>query len=305
MRLATNRPNWMTVAPLNKVVASNICSPMKFASSAADSPPSPKRARLSWMEDVSVNIDSGGASSNGSSQGQVSVLDELFTGSQVYEATTLLETGDGSMQLSHFGDGFSVKSASSNDMKSPASPPIKMGAAVETAAAAAAGTPMASAQPQHSSDQSMAATTAATAAGMPTASVPPQPYGDCKPASVEAETAAGMPNSSVPPQPDEDHHTLFLEAETAAGMPNSSVPTECDGGHNPASATAETAAATETAQQTQVPLTASVFSKQVIQPKLDDEQVVDMGSYLADAAPKRLKVIKQAFSWHYLRSLKD
>ena len=159
------------------------------------------------MEDVSVNPDSGGASSNGTAQGQVSVLNELFMGSQVYEATTLLETGDGSMQLSHFGDGFSVESASSNYMESPASPPIKMGAAVETASAAAAGTPMASAQPQHSSDQSMAAATAATAAGMPTASVPPQPDGDCKPVSVEAETAAGIPNSSVPPQPEEDHNT--------------------------------------------------------------------------------------------------
>ena len=232
---------------------------MKFASSAADIPSSPKRARLSWMEDVSVNPDSGGASSNGTSQGQVSVLDELFMGSQVYEATTLLETGDGSMQLSHFGDGFSVESASSNYMESPASPPIKMGAAVETASAAAAGTPMASAQPQHSSDQSMAATTAATAAGMPTASMPPQPDGDRKRISVKAETAAGITNSSVPPQPDEDHNAASTEAETAAGMPNSSVPTECDGGHNLASAAAETAATTETAQQEKVPLTASRF----------------------------------------------
>ena len=69
------------------------------------------------MEDVSVNHDSGGASSNGTSQGQVSVLDELFMGSQVYEATTLLETGGGSMQLSHFGDGFSTCPCDSSHIK--------------------------------------------------------------------------------------------------------------------------------------------------------------------------------------------
>ena len=72
---------------------------------------------------LSVNPDSGGVSPNGTSQGQVSVLNELFVGSQVYEATTLLETGNGSMQLSHFGDGFSVESASSNYMESHARPP--------------------------------------------------------------------------------------------------------------------------------------------------------------------------------------
>ena len=215
MRLATNRPNWMVVAHLKKVVTGNICSPMKFASSAANCPASPKRARLSWMADVSVYVDSGGASSNGTSQGQVSVLDELVVGSQVYEATTLLETGDGSVQLSHLGDGFAVESASSNYMESPASPPIKMGAVVGTASAAAAGTPMASAQPQHSSDQIMAAATAATAAGMPTASVPPQPDGDCKPASVEAETSAGILNSSVPPQPDEDKQIMFRSRDSS------------------------------------------------------------------------------------------
>ena len=60
------------------------------------------------MEDVSVNPDYGGASSTGTSQSQVSGLNGLFMGSQVYEATTLLETGNGSMQLSHFGDGFST-----------------------------------------------------------------------------------------------------------------------------------------------------------------------------------------------------
>ena len=87
-------------------------------------------------------------------------------------------------------------------------------------------------------------------------------------------------------------------------MPNSSAPTECDGGHNPASAAAETAAATETAQQEHVPLKASKFFTKVIQPKLDNEDVVGMGSYLADWAPKRLKLIQQAFSRHYLRSVK-
>ena len=146
MKLATNCPSWMTVAPLNKVATGNICSPMKFASSFADAPSSPKRASLSWMEDASVEPYSGGASSGGASHGPGSVLDELCMGSQVYAATTLPESGNGSMQLSHIGDGFSVESASSNYMESPGSPPNKMGAAVGTAAAAsaaAAGTPMA------------------------------------------------------------------------------------------------------------------------------------------------------------------
>ena len=82
----------------------------------------------------------------GFARGPAIVLDELCMGSQVYAATTMPESGNGSMQLSHIGDGFSVESASSNYMESPGSPPNKMGAAVGTAAAAsaaAAGTPMA------------------------------------------------------------------------------------------------------------------------------------------------------------------
>ena len=37
-----------------------------------------------------------------------------------------------------------------------------------------------------------------------------------------------------------------------------------------------------------------MFFKKVIQPKLDNAQVVNMGSYLADWAPKRLNIIKKA-----------
>ena len=70
-------------------------------------------------------------------------------------------------------------------------------------------------------------------------------------------------------------------------MPNSSVPTERDGGHNPASATARKGPTHS--------INMLLFRK-VIQPKLDYEQVVDMGSYLADWAPKRLKTIKKGLS---------
>ena len=44
-----------------------------------------------------------------------------------------------------------------------------------------------------------------------------------------------------------------------------------------------------------VPLKASKLFNNVVQPKLDNEEFVDMSSYFADWAPKRLKLIKKAF----------
>ena len=72
-----------------KVATSTIWSPTKFTSSAADSPSSPKRAKLSWMEDDPGEHYSGGASSGGASQDGINVLYELCVGSQVYDATAL------------------------------------------------------------------------------------------------------------------------------------------------------------------------------------------------------------------------
>ena len=86
MQIATNRPSWMTAAQQRKVATSSIWSQTKFASSSVDSPPSPNRARLSWMDDDSGEHCFGGASS-GDSQDGISVLDELCLGSQVYDAT--------------------------------------------------------------------------------------------------------------------------------------------------------------------------------------------------------------------------
>ena len=40
-----------------------------------------------------------------------------------------------------------------------------------------------------------------------------------------------------------------------------------------------------------VPLKASKLFKKVVQPKLDNEDAVDMSSYFADWAPKRLNII--------------
>ena len=78
-------------------------------------------------------------------------------------------------------------------------------------------------------------------------------------------------------------------------MRNSCVQPQHDGGYNPASTAAMTASATETAQHEKVPLKASKLFKKVVQPKLDNEEVVDMSSYFADWALKRLKLIKQHF----------
>jgi hypothetical protein len=44
-----------------------------------------------------------------------------------------------------------------------------------------------------------------------------------------------------------------------------------------------------------VPRKAYKLFKKVVQPKLDNEEAVDMSNYFADWAPKRLKLIKQGF----------
>ena len=76
-------------------------------------------------------------------------------------------------------------------------------------------------------------------------------------------------------------------------MRNSCVQPQHDGGYNPASTAAATASATETAQHEQVPLKASKLFKKVVQHKLDNKDAVDMSSYFADWAPKRLNTIKK------------
>ena len=203
MKMATNRPSWMTIALVKKVATSNSPGPTKSGSSSADSPSSPKRARLSWMEDASYEpgVDSQGP--------KVSVLDELCAGSPLYaalgKATPL--TPESSLPK---------PSESSDYMDGPERPSESLSNK----------TPMASALPQHSSNQSTAAATAATEAGMPKPSVPPQLKAE---AEAEAEAAAGMPNSSVPLQPD----PASAQAKMAAAMPKPSVP---------ASAAAKTAA---------------------------------------------------------------
>ena len=77
-------------------------------------------------------------------------------------------------------------------------------------------------------------------------------------------------------------------------MRNSCVQPQHDGGYNPASTAAMAASATETAQHEQVPFKASKLFNKVVQPKLDNEDAVDMSSYFADWAPKRLTIIKKA-----------
>ena len=98
MKMATNRPSWMTAGQQRKVATSNIWTPTKVASSSADSPASPNRAMLSWMQDDSGEHCAGGA--GGASQDGISVLDEPRMGSQVYD-----DMGCGSMQLALIGDG--------------------------------------------------------------------------------------------------------------------------------------------------------------------------------------------------------
>ena len=98
MKIATNRPSWMTSSQQRKVATNNIWTQTKFASSSADSPSSPTRARLSWMQDDSGEHCAGGA--GGASQDGISVLDELCMWSQVYD-----DMGCGSMQLALIGDG--------------------------------------------------------------------------------------------------------------------------------------------------------------------------------------------------------
>ena len=82
MKMATNRPSWMTAGEQRKAATSNIWTPTKVANSSADSPASPKRTRLSWMQDDSSEDCAGGA--GGASQDGISVLDELCVASQVY-----------------------------------------------------------------------------------------------------------------------------------------------------------------------------------------------------------------------------
>ena len=72
-------------------------------------------------------------------------------------------------------------------------------------------------------------------------------------------------------------------------MGNSCVQPQHDGGYNPASTAAMTASAAETAQHENVPLKAPKLFNNVVQPKLDNEDAVDMSSYVADWAPTRLK----------------
>ena len=53
-----------------------------------------------------------------------------------------------------------------------------------------------------------------------------------------------------------------------------------------------TASAIETPQHEKVPRKASKLFKKVVQPKLDNDDAVDMSSYLADWAAKRLRITK-------------
>ena len=85
-----------------------------------------------------------------------------------------------------------------------------------------------------------------------------------------------MPKPSVPPQPDGNHNPASMEVETAAVMRNSCVPTQRDGGYNPASRTASTA---ETTQHENVPPNESNLFNKAVQPKLDNDEAVDMRSY--------------------------
>ena len=80
-----------------------------------------------------------------------------------------------------------------------------------------------------------------------------------------------------------------MEAE----MPNSCAQPQHAGGYNPASTATMAASATETAQHEKVQLKASKLFKQVVQPKLDNEEVVGTMSYFADWASKRLKLIQK------------
>ena len=101
MKMATNRPSWMTAGQQRKAATSNIWTPTKFASSSVDSPSSPKRARLSWMQyDSGEHCVGGAGGAGGASQDGISVMDELCMGSQVHD-----DMGCGSMQLALIGGG--------------------------------------------------------------------------------------------------------------------------------------------------------------------------------------------------------